>query len=47
MDDTGIAPHLLATIHPSVVLRARGTEARRAALAQLTSDLSLAATLVA
>jgi DNA polymerase len=46
MHDTGIAPHVLATIHPSVVLRAPGRDARRTAFQQLTSDLSLAAALL-
>jgi DNA polymerase len=45
--DTGIAPHVLATIHPSVVLRTPGPEARKAAIQQLTTDLSLAASLLA
>jgi len=41
------APHALATIHPSAVLRARGDEDRATALAGLVADLKIAAEFVA
>lgn len=43
LTDTGWAPHLLATIHPSVVLRGRDAEARGAYRRQLVDDLRAAA----
>ena len=41
--DSDLAPLVLVTIHPSAVLRARGQEARAAALAGLIDDLRVAA----
>jgi len=41
--DSELAPLVLVTIHPSAVLRARGQEARAAAMAGLIRDLRLAA----
>jgi DNA polymerase len=41
--DTGFAPFLVATAHPSSILRERDDEARRAARAQLVDDLRVAA----
>jgi DNA polymerase len=38
-----LAPVVLVTIHPSAVLRARGREARAAAMAALIDDLRVAA----
>jgi uracil-DNA glycosylase len=46
MDSTGLAPHVLATAHPSVILRAPDEEARRDARRQLVADLTTAAGLV-
>jgi uracil-DNA glycosylase family protein len=41
--ESTLAPHVLVTIHPSAVLRARGAEARDAAMAGLIDDLRAAA----
>jgi DNA polymerase len=41
--ESDLAPLVLVTIHPSAVLRARGQEARAAALAGLIRDLRVAA----
>jgi uracil-DNA glycosylase len=41
--ESALAPHVLVTIHPSAVLRARGAEARDAAMAGLIDDLRAAA----
>jgi uracil-DNA glycosylase len=38
------APHVLATVHPSSILRADDDESRAAAFAQLVADLRVAAT---
>jgi uracil-DNA glycosylase family protein len=43
LTDTGWAPQLLATIHPSVVLRGRDAAAREASRGQLVDDLRAAA----
>jgi uracil-DNA glycosylase family protein len=40
--ESTLAPHVLVTIHPSAVLRARGAEARDAAMAGLIEDLRAA-----
>src|SRR5262245_16613168 len=42
-----IAPHVVATIHPSSILRAPDTEGRRAAFDTLVADLTVVATLLA
>jgi len=39
MDGTGLAPHVMATVHPSSILRARGDEDRRQAMAEFVDDL--------
>jgi uracil-DNA glycosylase family protein len=44
--DSVWAPHTLATMHPSAVLRQRGTDARARALAALVDDLRVAARLL-
>jgi len=41
--ESTLAPHVLVTIHPSAVLRARGADAREAAMAGLIDDLRAAA----
>ena len=41
--ESKLAPHVLVTIHPSAVLRARGQEARSVAMAGLIDDLRVAA----
>jgi len=41
--ESALAPHVLVTIHPSAVLRARGAAAREAAMAGLIDDLRAAA----
>jgi uracil-DNA glycosylase len=41
--ESTLAPHVLVTIHPSAVLRARGAEAREAGMAGLIEDLRAAA----
>jgi len=43
---TLLAPHALATIHPSAVLRQRSPEDRERELARLTTDLEVAASLL-
>jgi uracil-DNA glycosylase len=43
LDNTGLAPHVLATSHPSVILRAPDEEARAEARRQLVADLATAA----
>ncbi len=45
--DTGLAPVVMATVHPSSVLRSRDTEARREAQAALVADLAQVAPLLA
>ena len=44
--DTGLAPQVLATLHPSAVLRAPDRERRRELRVQLLEDLARAASLV-
>ncbi len=44
--DSSLAPLVVATIHPSAVLRARGREARAAAFEGLVADLTTVATVV-
>jgi uracil-DNA glycosylase family protein len=41
-----LAPYVLATVHPSSILRARGDEERRAAMDGLVSDLEVAASVL-
>jgi uracil-DNA glycosylase family protein len=43
--DSGIAAHVVATLHPSAVLRAPDRELRRASMDELISDLALARSL--
>ena len=43
---SALAPHVLATVHPSALLRARDAE-REAAIARFVADLSAAARLLA
>jgi uracil-DNA glycosylase len=45
--ESPLAPNVVATIHPSAVLRARNDEERREALASLTDDLRVVAGLLA
>ena len=47
MEDTGLAPYVVATVHPSSVLRAPDGEARRQAKADLAADLTVVAGLLA
>ena len=44
--DSGLAPYVMATIHPSVILRQRDADARRAELARFVDDLRRAATVI-
>jgi len=46
LEGTGLAELVVATVHPSSILRAPDAEARRTALAELTADLSVVAGLV-
>lgn len=39
IEDTDLAPHVMATVHPSSILRARGDEERRQAMAEFVEDL--------
>jgi DNA polymerase len=43
MEDTGIAPMVMATVHPSSILRAPDHEAREKARREFTEDLAKAA----
>jgi uracil-DNA glycosylase len=43
LTDTPIAPMVMATVHPSSVLRVPDAQARRAAFAALVADLRIAA----
>ena len=45
--DSELAPHVLATVHPSSILRAPDEEARRAAYADFVADLEVVAKLLA
>jgi uracil-DNA glycosylase family protein len=47
LTDTGVAPSVLATVHPSLVLRAPDDAARDEARAQLVATLGQAANLLA
>lgn len=47
LDDTGVAPHLLATIHPAAILRMADRSEREHAHAEFVADLTTAARLVA
>jgi len=47
MEGTGLAPYVVATVHPSSVLRAPDGEARRRAKSELTADLTVVAGLLA
>jgi len=42
--ESDLAPHVMATIHPSAILRQRDKESRQEELAALVKDLKLAAT---
>jgi DNA polymerase len=44
--DTPLAPHAVATIHPSAVLRQQSAEDRRREMAHFTADLEVAAGLL-
>jgi DNA polymerase len=46
LEDTGVAPLVVATVHPSSILRVADREDRRAALAALTADLRVVAHLL-
>jgi DNA polymerase len=46
IDDTELATHVLATVHPSSILRERDADARHSAQAQFVEDLRTAATLL-
>ena len=46
IEETGLAPHVVATLHPSAVLRERDETARHAARELLVADLRFAATLL-
>jgi DNA polymerase len=44
---SGLAPHVLATVHPSSILRQESEEARKAAMADFVADLKVVAKLLA
>jgi DNA polymerase len=46
IEDTDLAPHVLATVHPSSILRERDGDARHAAQSLFVEDLRVAATLL-
>jgi DNA polymerase len=46
LKDTGLAPHVLATVHPSSILRERDGESRHAARELFVADLRAAAALL-
>jgi DNA polymerase len=46
LEDTGFAPHAVATVHPSSILRERDDGARHAAKGLFVADLSAAAALL-
>lgn len=46
LEDTGFAPYVMATVHPSSVLRTRGSEQRREAEQALVADLARVAPLL-
>ena len=41
LHDTGLAPNVVATVHPASILRQRDAEARAAAKAEFVRDLEL------
>jgi DNA polymerase len=45
--DSDLAPHVLATAHPSSILRQRTDEERAAAMADFVADLKIVAKLLA
>ncbi len=45
--DSPLAPHVLATVHPSSILRARDDESRRSQFRSFIDDLAKAADLIA
>ena len=45
--DSDLAPHVLATVHPSSILRQRTDEERIAAMADFVADLKIVAKLLA
>ena len=45
--ESPLAPHVLATVHPSSILRTDGAEQRRAAMQGLIDDLAVAASVLA
>lgn len=45
--ESPLAPHVLATVHPSSILRTDGDEQRRAAMQGLIDDLAVAASVLA
>jgi DNA polymerase len=47
VEGTGIAPYVVATVHPSAIVRISDSEERAAALADLVGDLEAAARLAA
>jgi uracil-DNA glycosylase len=47
IEGTGLAPYVVATVHPSSILRAPDTDARHRAEAELTADLAVVAGLIA
>ena len=44
--ESGLAPHVTATIHPSAVLRQRTDEERQAEMGSFVDDLRLVATVL-
>ena len=46
MSSTGLAPNLMATVHPSLVLRTREPDEREAVKARLSQDLATALSLI-
>jgi len=46
LEETGLAAYVVATVHPSSILRVPDAEARHAAQAELTADLAVVAELV-
>jgi DNA polymerase len=45
--ESDLAPHVLATVHPSSILRQDSEEARRAAMADFVAELKVVAKLLA
>jgi uracil-DNA glycosylase len=44
--ESDLAPHVIATVHPSSILRQETEEDRRAAMAQFVADLKVVAKLL-